>query len=195
MILNQITPLVGIKNLRRRPDRLEHIQREMAKINTQYKIFDVVDDRGTLKSAVWWNAHNFLHIIRYAKAANLESILLLDDDCFFVNDFNSRLESLWPHVPADWDMVSFGEIFGRQVQVHPGIVRSDYSWGGHASLIRNTTYDRLLECTTGETWADEEWNMKLKPNINFYVFLPYLITQMPGHSDLKGHHVENNLFE
>ena len=195
MILNQITPAIFVKNLRRRPDRLEHMQRELAKINTRYTIFDVADNRGTLKSATWWNAHNFLHIIRYAKAANLESILTLDDDCFFVDDFNSKLESLWPHIPSDWDIVSFGEIFGRKVPIYPGIVKSDYSWGGHASLIRNTMYDKLLESITGETWADEEINLKLKQHINFYVFSPYLVTQMPGYSDLKNHHVENDNFE
>ena len=195
MNLNKITPAIFVKNLRRRTDRLEHMKDQMSKIGTRYEVYDVADHRGTLKSAMWWNAQNQLQIIRYAKEARLPSVLVLDDDCVFVDDFNSKLAELWPHVPENWDIVSFGEIFGRFAPVYPGIVKTDKSWGGHASLIRDTMYDKLLESITGATWSDEEINIKLKRLINYYVFSPYLITQAPGYSDLKNQHVDNERFQ
>jgi hypothetical protein len=193
--LNTITPAIFVRNIRRRPDRLEHMQQQMKKINTDYLVFDCADDKGTQMSAMWWNAQNSLQVIRYSKEAGLDSVLLLDDDCLFVDDFNEKLESLWPHMPEDWDIVSFGEIYGTYTDIYPGIVRTTYSWGGHASLVRNTMYDKLLNTLTGFVWADEEMNQKLKPSIKFYAFRPYLVTQMPGYSDLAHRHKDNREFQ
>lgn len=189
--LNTITPAIFVRNLRRRPDRLEHMKEQMAKIETDYLVFDCADDRGTQMSAMWWNVQNAFQLLRYAKQVKLDSILLLDDDCLFVDNFNEKLAELWPHMPEDWDIVSFGEIYGVGQDVTPGIVRCLQSWGGHASLVRNTMYDRLLNTLTGFEWADEEINLKLKSSIKFYAFCPYLVTQIPGHSDLA-HTYKNN---
>ena len=194
MTLNEVAKEVVVRNLRRRHDRREHMAQELARVGVKYWVFDCADDKGTLLSATWWNAQNALQCIRYARKAGLENILVLDDDCVFVPDFNQKFEKLWPHVPEDWDMVSFGEIYGVRHQVHPGIVKTTYSWGGHASLVRNTVYDKLLEVITGDTWADEEVNLKLKKNINYYAFSPYLITQKADYSDLKHRFVHNKEF-
>lgn len=171
------------------------MQAQLARIGANYTVLDVADDKGTKLSATWWNAQNGLQIIRYARAARLFSVLSLDDDCVFIEDFNARLAELWPHIPSDWDMVSFGEIFGQKEEIYPGIVKSNYSWGGHATLIKNTIYDALLEHIRGETYADEEINLRLKSHINFYVFRPYLVTQLADFSDLKNEYVRNEKFE
>lgn len=195
MKLNHVAETIFVRNLRRRPDRLEHMKQQMEKIGAEYIVFDCADNRGTKASAMWWNVQNAFQCIRYAKKIGLGNVLLLDDDCLFADDFNERFTSLWPHVPDDWDIVSFGEIFGAGQDVYPGIVRAIQSWGGHASLIRNTMYDRILETLTGDEWADEEINLKLKPHIKFYVFRPYLVTQTPGYSDLVDYHKDNKGFQ
>jgi GR25 family glycosyltransferase involved in LPS biosynthesis len=195
MKLTDITTAIFVKNLRRRPDRLEHMTNQMASIETPFTLLDAVDDRGTLKDAIWWNAQNGLQIVRYAKAAGLSSVISLDDDCVFVDNFNERLTELWPYIPGDWDMVSFGDVLDKAVQIHPGIVHTHRSWGGHATLIRNTVYDRLLECITGDIYSDEEVNLKLKHSINYYVFSPSLVTQLDGFSDLKNRYVNNGFFK
>jgi GR25 family glycosyltransferase involved in LPS biosynthesis len=170
------------------------MKEQMDKIQAKYVVYDVADHKGTLKSPMWWNAQNQLQIIRYAKEVELKSVLILDDDCLFVDDFNQKLEELWPKVPDNWDIVSFGDILSKYAPVCPGIVKAGLSWGGHASLIRDTMYDRLLESITGHTWSDEEINIKLKNQINYYVFSPYLVTQTAGYSDLKNQHVSNDNF-
>jgi hypothetical protein len=167
----------------------------MERIGADYLLFDCADNKGTKATASWWGVQNTFQLFRYAKHVNLENILLIEDDCLFVDDFNEKLADLWPHMPEDWDIVSFGEIYGNAQEVYPGIVRAYQSWGGHASLVRNTMYDKLLETLTGTEWADEEINQKLKHDINFYAFRPYLITQMPGHSDLVDYFKANDNFE
>jgi hypothetical protein len=194
-VINSITPFVAVRNLRRRPDRLTHMQEQLNRLEIKYYVFDCADDVGTEASATWWNAHNALQLIRYAKKIGLSSFLTLDDDCLFIDNFNDRLASLWPFVPDNWDIVSFGEIYGQKSEIYPGIVKTTHSWGGHASLIKHTVYDSLLENITGNTWADEEINHKMKEKINYYAFSPYLITQMPGHSDLKNYYVNNDNFQ
>ncbi len=195
MRLNDIAETIFVRNLRRRPDRLEHMEKEMEKIGADWLLFDCADNMGTKMPAMWWNVQNSKQCIRYAQAAGLSNVLLLDDDCLFVDDFNQKLEELWPHMPTDWDIVSFGEIYGDYEEVYPGIVRATHSWGGHASLIRSTMFYPLVNTLTGKEWADEEINQKIKPNIKFYAFKPYLVTQIPGHSDLVNHFKGNENFQ
>ena len=192
--LNDIVETVIVKNLKRRDDRLEAISKQLDALGINWLRFDVIDHVGTRASATWWNAFNGLQAIRYAKHAKLPCVLILDDDCLFTDDFAERFEKLWPHIPPDWDYVSFGEIFGDKKEIYPGIVESQNSWGGHASLFRNTLYDVILENIDGLDFADEQLNRKVKPNAKCYVFSPYLITQAPGFSDHSGDYATNHLF-
>lgn len=193
-MLNDIAEHIFVKNLRRRNDRREFMAEQMQRLGLAYTFLDVADDKGTKLSPMWWNAINGLTAIRYAKAARLKSVLVLDDDCLFIGDFNERLTGLWPSMPENWDMVSFGEIYGNKTDIAPGIVTSNYSWGGHATLVKETIYDKCLEVVRGETWADEEINLRLKSYIKFYAFSPYLITQRADFSDLKNEYVTNDKF-
>jgi len=193
-VLNQIAEHIFVKNLRRRNDRREFMAEQMQRLGLAYTFLDVADDKGTKLSATWWNALNGLTAIRYAKAARLKTVLVLDDDCLFTDNFHNDLARLWPLMPSEWDLVSFGEIYGDRTETAPGIVKSTNSWGGHASLIKETIYDLLLEHVRGDTWADEEINLRLKSHINFYAFSPYLITQRADFSDLKNQYVANDKF-
>lgn len=195
MHLNDIVETVIVKNLKRRTDRLENISKQLDALNINWLRFDVIDHQGTKASATWWNAFNGLQAIRYAKHANLPCVLVLDDDCVFVDDFAEKFEKLWPLIPPDWDYVSFGEIFGDKKQIAPGVVESQNSWGGHASLIRETIYDLILEKIDGLDFADEQMNRKVKPHAKCYVFSPYLITQAAGFSDHSGDYATNHLFD
>lgn len=195
MHLNDIVETVIVKNLKRRADRLESISKQLDALNINWLRFDVIDHQGTKASATWWNAFNGLQAIRYATHANLPCVLVLDDDCVFVEDFAKKFEKLWPSIPPDWDYISFGEIFGDKKQIAPGIVESQNSWGGHASLIRETIYDLLLQKIDGLDFADEQINRKVKPHAKCYVFSPYLITQAAGFSDHSGDYATNDLFD
>jgi hypothetical protein len=192
--LNDIVETVIVRNLKRRDDRLEAISKQLDALGINWLRFDVIDHVGTRASATWWNAFNALQAIRYAKHAKLPCVLILDDDCLFVDDFAERFEKLWPHIPPDWDYVSFGEIFGDKEEIYPGIVESQNSWGGHASLVRDTLYDLILENIDGSDFADEQMNRKVKSHAKCYVFSPYLITQAAGFSDHSGDYATNHLF-
>jgi hypothetical protein len=193
-MLNQIAEHIFVKNLRRRSDRRELMVEQLDALGISYTFLDVADHLGTKMNATWWNAHNGLIPFRYAKAAKMANVMIMDDDCLFVENFNQKLTALWLQMPQDWDWVSFGEIYGNKVEIVPGIVKADYSWGGQAVLVKNTVFDRCLENITGETWADEEFNIKIKKFINFYAFCPYLITQRSDFSDLKNEYVRNDHF-
>ena len=192
--LNDVAETVIVRNLRRRPDRLEAITSQLNKLGIDYLVFDAIDHIGTKASATWWNSTNWLQVVRYAKHSKLSNFLTLDDDSLFVDDFNERFAELWPQIPSDWDYVSFGEIFGVRREISLGIAKSSNSWGGHASLIQSQIFDNLLSIIDGLEFADEQINRKLKAHINFYVFSPYLITQSSGFSDHSGQYAENNLF-
>ena len=74
MNINKIPKFVI--NLKRRPDRLEHIKKEMDYIGWDYELFEAID-RGDYLGCTM----SHLEIIKIAKERNYESVLIIEDDC------------------------------------------------------------------------------------------------------------------
>jgi GR25 family glycosyltransferase involved in LPS biosynthesis len=80
-----------VVNLERRPDRLEHIQKEMDYIGWDYEIFKAID----------LNNHggctlSHVEIIKIAKERNYESVMVIEDDCTFLpysKDLINKIET------------------------------------------------------------------------------------------------------
>jgi GR25 family glycosyltransferase involved in LPS biosynthesis len=83
-----------IINLERRPDRLDHIKKEMEYMGWDYELFNAID----------LNNHggctlSHVEILKIAKERNYESVMVIEDDCTFlpyskdlVNKINSETD-------------------------------------------------------------------------------------------------------
>jgi GR25 family glycosyltransferase involved in LPS biosynthesis len=80
-----------VVNLERRPDRLEHIQKEMDYIGWEYEVFKAVD----------LNNHggctlSHTEIIKIAKERGYDSVMVIEDDCTFLpysKDLVNKIET------------------------------------------------------------------------------------------------------
>ena len=89
MKFNEIPKFVV--NLERRPDRLEHIKKEMEYIGWDYEIFKAVD----------LNNHggctlSHVEILKIAKERGYESVMVIEDDCTFLpysKDLITKIET------------------------------------------------------------------------------------------------------
>jgi GR25 family glycosyltransferase involved in LPS biosynthesis len=78
-------------NLKRRPDRLEHIKKEMEYIGWDYEIFEAVDKGSHLGCAL-----SHLEIIKIAKQREYESVMVIEDDCTimpYAKDLIQKIET------------------------------------------------------------------------------------------------------
>jgi len=193
MNLNELFDAVIVLNLDRRPERLEEITNELNKLDTQFYRWRAIDNLYTDMPAVFCANMNLRNILHYAQWKNYKTFLLLNDDCIFTNDFYSKLEEVWPMIPDDWDMVSFGDHLIKANLVNDKIQKVEESYGGHAIAIKNKSIPTIYEAFKIDDFADISLNT-ISDKINRYVIEPGLVTQSVHESDLVPGIRHNNIY-
>jgi len=122
---------VVVVNLDRRPDRWARFQEHIASLDWPFREpqrFRAVDGR-TVKPPAWWRVgggawgclQSHLRIIEQALMDELESILILEDDVFFVPDLRARFTRFHSALPDDWHQIYLGgqHLFQRRQPPQP----------------------------------------------------------------------------
>ena len=185
MKINELFDAVIVVNLDRRPDRLMAITHQLNALQVSWKRWPAIDDRGTDMTPIFCNTMNWLNRLFYSQWKEYKTVLLLDDDCEFVDKFYEKLDQVWPEVPDDWDTVTFGDHLIKSVQITGRIKKIEESYGGHATAIKMSCAPILFEALQGKTFGDLELNT-LSDKINRYAIDPGLVGQGRSESDLVG---------
>ena len=80
-----------VVNLERRPDRLDHIKKEMEYIGWEYEIFKAIDLNNHGGCAL-----SHVEIIKIAKERGYDSVMVIEDDCTFLpysKDLVNKIET------------------------------------------------------------------------------------------------------
>jgi glycosyl transferase family 25 len=191
---------VVIINLDRRPDRLEHVNRELQKINeldvSKIHRFAAIDNHlvGCLSS--------HLGVLQLAKHQQWKNVLILEDDFTFIDDANSFITKLHKF----WD--NFSDTFGfvqltsncsiqpdKNVFVYPHPPQ-EKTTNGAGYFVHSRCYNLLIDefeksveplRKTGQHWNyanDMAWN-NIRDKIPTFIFVPRLGHQYANFSDLS----------
>ena len=76
-------------NLKRRPDRLESIKKEMDYIGWDYEVIEAIDMNSYMGCTL-----SHLKILEIAKNRNYEKVMVIEDDCYFMPYSLSLIEKL-----------------------------------------------------------------------------------------------------
>ncbi len=193
MNLNEMFDAVIVCNLDRRPERLESITYQLNKLNTTFRRWPAIDDKNTDMTPIFCNAMNVLNRLFYAQYKEFNTVLLLDDDCEFVDNFYEKLEQVWQEIPSNWDTVSFGDHLMSYESITNKIVKINESYGGHATAVKLSCLPILFQTLQGKTFSDIELN-KASDKLNRYAIEPGLVGQGRYVSDLVEDIRPNNLY-
>ncbi len=185
MKLNDLFDAIIVVNLDRRPDRLAAITHQLNSLQVTWKRWSAIDDRGTDMTPIFCNVMNGVNRLFYAQWKEYKQVLLLDDDCEFVPNFETKLDEVWPSIPDDWDVISFGDHLISSTPITDKIHKIHESYGGHALAIKISCVPILLNGFKGKNFADLELNA-MSGDLNRYVIEPGLIGQGRYESDLVG---------
>lgn len=202
MTLNDIADQVFVINLERRQDRAEHMREQSEKHQFDALVVRAVDAKEIqnptgLRDGEYALLLSYASIIQWARQKGFDKIIILEDDAFFVDDFEPRLESEWPLIPADWDLVFLGENNSSlgagwipSVAVNSKIRKVFSSFGAHAILIRSNMYDSILDGISSFDKPLDVMFASLQQHCNAYGFIPTLCKQRSFHSDIIGFNPE-----
>jgi GR25 family glycosyltransferase involved in LPS biosynthesis len=98
-------------NLKRRPDRLESIKRELEYIGWDYELVYGIDTNSYMGCTL-----SHLKVLKLAKERNFDKVMIIEDDCFFmpyakslINKLDSELERL------DYSILNLSPTLNRHI--------------------------------------------------------------------------------
>jgi len=193
---------VVVVNLKRRADRMEQFNAEIAK-GWPFKtpeVFEAIDgDRLPLPER--WNQgggafgclQSHRQILERAIADGVDRLLVLEDDLILCDGFAKKVREFLLKVPGNWDGLMIGgqHAGGKEpLDVRPGVVRCLNGQRTHAYAVRGGFMRELYRIwTEGQTEANghADWLMGPRhPHWHVYAPDPFLAGQRRDKSDING---------
>lgn len=189
-------------NLDKRVDRWKECKKEFERNNISAIRYSAIDGKD-LTPEVFTHFNQFetagqlgcllsqYNVLKIAKMCNHSSVLIMEDDVAFCENFNEQLENKMKEVPEDWDMLFFGaNHIAPPLKITDNVYRVQRAYSAHCYAIRNTMYDTLLELLVQFKEPLDVIYANLQHSINAYVFNPHLVWQRPDYSDICGQYVD-----
>lgn len=184
MRINDYFDKVVVVNLDKRVDRLEKITKQLDDLGIAFERFSAID--GTGKNPMLANRDSHLQVWR----ENLgKKILVLEDDAYFVDDFQERFDQVIQTLPENWDVFYLGALLdkrtGKVIKVNNDWYRQIVSTGTQAYSVHP---DIMQYCIDRLEIYDGYIDVGLRilaEDMNAYITQPNLVTQYPGYSDLR----------
>jgi len=208
MDLKNFFERVVLINLNRRPDRLARVTEALKQVDWPFlwpEVFaaidgDLVPSPETWKSGggAWGCMRSHQQILENAISDGKNSILILEDDVCFADDFNAKVESFLSQVPEDWDQLMFGgqhvNLNGTPKLVKNGVYRCTDCERTHCYAIRGKFLRKLYQrWLSGGKYSGEvhcDWIMGRDPDMQFKhnVYAPeqFIVGQERCKSDING---------
>ena len=202
MNLNDITKDVYVINLKERTDRKEHILSELKKIECiEYNIIDAINGNNvinpsSIKNGAFGLLMTYKKIYDTWKINKNNKILIIEDDCKFIDDFNNYLDVYINTVPTNWDMLYFGANhnyhMGQNTQkINDYCVKTNNSYSAHCVLMKSNIFEELIEMIDLQPLEVDVLMAKLQKKYNSYSSHIPLTTQIPSYSNIENKQVDN----
>jgi GR25 family glycosyltransferase involved in LPS biosynthesis len=186
MKVNEFFDKVVVINLDRRTDRMEKLDLQLKELDIQYKRFSAVDAIKLNIDPIVAGLRSHLQVIK----DNIgRRVLVLEDDAYFVDNFNEKFEKVMQTLPEDWDIFYLGALVPKDVgQInmvnrHWGI--QVLTTGTQAYCIRPEMQHYFISKLEDYNYYIDIGLRDFAKGYKPYITQPNLVTQFPSYSDLR----------
>ena len=203
MKLNNLSNSIYVINLKERLDRKEHITTQLKKIDCEnYILFEGVNGKSVenptrMPSGMFGLIKTYLNMYNDWKKNPQENILIIEDDCVFVDGFNKKLEEYISNVPNDWDMLYFGanhnyHMGEKTITINEKCIKLNNSYSAHCVLIKPHVFEELIFGIQTFTIENDVMMANLQKKYNAYSSSEALTTQLVSYSDIQNKVMDYN---
>ena len=203
MKLNNLSNSIYVINLKERLDRKEHVEYELKKIDCEnYILFEGVNGKSVenptrMPSGMFGLIKTYLNMYNDWKKNPQENILIIEDDCVFVDGFNKKLEEYISNVPNDWDMLYFGanhnyHMGEKTITINEKCIKLNNSYSAHCVLIKPHVFEELIFGIQTFTIENDVMMANLQKKYNAYSSSEALTTQLVSYSDIQNKVMDYN---
>jgi len=184
MKINEYFDKVVVINLDKRTDRLEKITEQLNDLGITFERFSAID--GTGKNPIIAGRDSHVEVWKQ----NLgKKVLILEDDAYFVEDFQERFDEVIQTLPEDWDIFYLGVLLdkmtGKVIKVNNNWYRQIVSTGTQAYCLHPNMMQYFIDrIEIYDGYIDVGLRI-LAEDANAYITQPNLVTQYPSYSDLR----------
>ncbi len=155
MCLNQISKNIFVINLKKRTDRLRHIQEVLKKINcNDYEIVEAIDGN-TINRSLFINqgalglVQTYFKIFELIKDKPTEEIILIEDDCVFSENFCENVNHFLNELPNDWNILYFGGNHNISLAPPPSkltehVCKVHHTYSAHCVVMKTKVFFELI---------------------------------------------------
>lgn len=186
MKVNEFFDKIVVINLDRRTDRMEKLDLQLKELDIQYKRFSAVDAIKLNIDPIVAGLRSHLQVIK----DNIgRRVLVLEDDAYFVDNFNEKFEKVMQTLPEDWDIFYLGALVPKDVgQInmvnrHWGI--QVLTTGTQAYCIRPEMQHYFISRLEDYNYYIDIGLRDFAKGYKPYITQPNLVTQFPSYSDLR----------
>lgn len=204
-------------NLDRRPERYTQSIEEFKKINADVQRVsgidgNIVNPPSGINPAAFGLVLTHLNLIEKAITYKYDSILIFEDDVIFINNFNEIFNERIKLLPENWDLLYIGGNHILHVNgfdlitgdknfkvtkenyktLNYELSKSPCTYCTHAIAISSRIYDRILNKIKQSPTSpiDNIYYQIQMEGCNAYTFLPSLVLQRAGYSDIENQYVD-----
>jgi GR25 family glycosyltransferase involved in LPS biosynthesis len=203
MNLNDLSDSIYVINLKEREDRKVHIISELKKIECKnYTIFEAIDgqklqNNTKLKTGMFGLINTYLNLHEEWSKTNSENILIIEDDCVFMQNFNDDLELYIKNVPTNWEMLYFGgnhnyHMGSKTEKINEFCVKLNNTYSAHCVLMKKKVFEELIENLKTFEIENDVMMANLQKKFNAYSPTNKLTTQTPSYSNIEERFVDYN---
>lgn len=186
-------------NLDRRTDRLLNFNNQVTKYDLgTYTRFSAIDGsslpieqkNGRLQDGELGLVLTVEKIIKNAQKKNYESILIIEDDCYFTDEV-INIESYFKFLPSDWDMLYMGGNHNIHVGVAPPqkinekVIKLHHTFSTHFVAINSNMFNQIISEIGKKNKPLDVLYTALQKKYNVYSFFPAIAKQISDYSDIQ----------
>jgi GR25 family glycosyltransferase involved in LPS biosynthesis len=206
MNINNYFDKIVCINLERRKDRWAEMNKQFSKHGLEVIRINAVngnpmgwtrgkDFPGNKDGALGCTASH-VNVYKMAKENGWKSVLIIEDDCEFIDNLNSVFEKAISTLPEDWDLLYFGGTHRtKRGQFIPESINEYFVKGKrilttHCYAVKDTMYDVILNRVLEkeplfENTIDGYLAVSIQPICKTFAFHPPIAWQKAGHSDVQ----------
>jgi GR25 family glycosyltransferase involved in LPS biosynthesis len=203
MKLTDLSKNIYVINLPERSDRLKHIESQLKNIQcNEYKIIEgingsLIENPTRLKNGMFGLIKTYLKIYEEWSKEENETIMIIEDDSIFVDDFNQKMEIYIKNVPSNWDMIYFGANHNyhtgmKTLSVNENCIKLNNSYSAHCVLLKKNVFIELIESIKTFNVENDVMLATLQRKYNAYSTSEPLATQIESYSNIENKIVNYN---
>ncbi len=134
-------------------------------------------------------ALSHLGVIKLAKENNWESVLILEDDCIFLDSFHEGIQEVKNFMDTndEWGFIYIGlNLRSEPLRYNDKFFKLRHNFSTtHSYIVHKRMYDKILNFSLNDFYAIDLLYSKLSIDNLFVCYKQLLTTQRDGHSNIE----------